>query len=109
MKLSPEITTDFYFNGGRPFANGHIIVMYYYTNTIYKDTPSGEIVFSSEMTILKTTALNDGLFYDSGSSKDPAGEAEKKGSDYIREHADHFIEEAYEKIPEARNADEIIY
>ena len=32
-----------------------------------------------------------------------------KGDNYIREHANHFLEEVYEKIPEARNADEIIY
>ena len=83
--------------------------MYYYTNTIYKDTPSEKMIFYSETTIVKTTDLSDGLFYDNPNSSEPDKEAGRKGSNYIREHANHFLEEAYEKIPEARNADEIIY
>ncbi len=106
MEIQPVINTDFYYNGGRPYANGMMGVGYYYTDTIYKDTPSEKIIIYSKSTGVNSTTLTDGLFYD-----DPVGSGNpsKKAHDYIREHANHFLEEAYEKIPEARNADEIIY
>ena len=66
------------------------------------------IIYSNSTDVNKTT-LTDGLFYDSGNSVRPEEEAMEKARAYIREHANHFLEEAYEKIPEARNADEIIY
>lgn len=109
MKLYPAIATDFYFNGGRPYATGEIYVDYYYTDTIYKDTPSEKMIVYSNNTSLKTTTLTDGLYYHPTDLTDPGNEALRKANDYIREHANHFLEEAYEKIPEARNADEIIY
>ena len=65
------------------------------------------IIYSNHETV-KTTTLTDGMFYDPGGS-DPVSEAMRMEHDYIRKHANHFLEEVYEKIPEARNADEIIY
>lgn len=109
LEFNPEITTDFHYNGGRPCADGKIYVKYYYTDEIYKDTPSEKMIIYSNSTMVNSTILTDGLFYDSSTSSDPANEALKKANDYIREHANHFLKEAYEKIPEARNADEIIY
>lgn len=109
LEFRPQITTGFYYNGGRPFADGKINVNYYYTDEIYKDTPSEKMIIFSNRKMVNSTILPDGLFYDSDTSGDPGNEAFKKANDYIREHANHFLEEAYEKIPEARNADEIIY
>lgn len=109
LEFNPEIMTDFHYNGGRPCADGKIHVKYYYTDEIYKDTPSEKMIIYSNSTMVNSTILTDGLFYDSSTSSDPANEALKKANDYIREHANHFLKEAYEKIPEARNADEIIY
>ena len=68
-----------------------------------------EMIIYSDRATVKQATLNDGLFYDSPNSEHPVDEAMQKARDYIREHANHFLEEAYEKIPEARNADEIIY
>lgn len=65
------------------------------------------IIYSNHETV-KTTVLTDGLFYDSD-TPDPPTEALRHAHDYILEHKNHFLEESYEKIPEARNADEIMY
>ena len=65
------------------------------------------IIYSNNKTV-KTTTLTDGMFYDPRGS-DPANDALRLERNYIIEHKNHFLEEVYEKIPEARNADEIIY
>ena len=109
LRFSPGISTDFHYNGGRPCLRGDIGIEYYYTDQIYKDTPSGKMIIYSNSTMVNSATLTDGLVYDPVHSSDPATEAMRKGHDYIREHANHFLEEAYEKIPEARNADEILY
>lgn len=99
LEFSPDIFSNYGNASVPPYATGEIYVDYYYTDTIYKDTPSEKMIVYSNNTSLKTTYLTDGLY----------NEALRKANDYIREHANHFLEEAYEKIPEARNADEIIY
>lgn len=115
MRFAPEITTDFYHNGGCPYADGKINVSYYYIYTIYQDTPSGKMIIRSDSVMVKSIILTDGLIYDpvfSGDdfhTNDPVALSLKMANDYIREHSNHFLEEVYEKIPEARNADEIIY
>ena len=109
MKFSPDINSNYGNASVPPYATGEIYVDYYYTDTIYKDTPSEKMIVYSNNTSLKTTYLTDGLYYHPTNLTDPGNEALRKANDYIREHANHFLEEAYEKIPEARNADEIIY
>lgn len=91
-----------------PCATGNISVRYYCIDTIYKDTPSGKIIIYSDDKTVKNIELTDGMFYDPRGS-DPATEALRLEHNYIIEHKNHFLEEVYEKIPEARNADEIIY
>lgn len=109
MHFTPEISSSYHGASVRPYATGKIDVSYYYADTIYKDTPSEKMIIYSKGTTVKTTTLTDGLYYYPTDLTDPANEALRKANDYIREHANHFLEEAYEKIPEARNADEIIY
>ena len=61
-------------------------------------------------TLSKKAVLSDGLKLKAVFHNDDEYDAiRRKGDDYIRENANHFLEEVYEKIPEARNADEIIY
>lgn len=93
-----------------PCAIRNISVRYYYIDTIYKDTPSGKIIIYSGNKTVKDIelTLTDGMFYNPGGS-DPAIEALRLERNYIIEHKNHFLEEVYEKIPEARNADEIMY
>lgn len=91
-----------------PCAIRNISVRYYYIDTIYKDTPSGKIIIYSGNKTVKDIELTDGMFYNPGGS-DPAIEALRLERNYIIEHKNHFLEEVYEKIPETRNADEIMY
>ena len=108
MKFTPRIGTSFYYNGGSPCATKEITAEYYYIDTIYKNTLSEKIIIYSSRTLVESILLTDGMSFCPRGS-DPAAEAERLEHDYIREHANHFLEEVYEKIPEARNADEIFY
>lgn len=91
--------------------NGKINVSYTETLFAYLYTAYGKIDLGKTTILRRDAVLSDGIKAPETSyyNKEEFDDVVRVGDNYIRDHANHFLEEAYEKIPEARNADEIIY
>lgn len=90
--------------------NGEVDVSYTEILFAYLNTSYGRIDLGGTTLLKKGAVLSDGLKLKAVyHNNDEYDAIYIKGDNYIREHTNHFLEEVYEKIPEARNADEIIY